>query len=186
MTRNGLIAIFAAGALAAGGITAAWWPTPEQLEDKTWQGLAIADCAQALIDDQGQGNVVCDAGDVVVRVRWTGDVPAGYAMVEEPAELVYEELPAPVPQPLGSQCIAGKVRKDTSEAGDQSQWRTWTRHVCCELSRCQCRNKINTAWLSAEDGLATGACSVAPPVEISGRETWEVRLSEVWEGQMPP
>lgn len=130
----------------------------------TYQALAIADCAQAKIDDKTGLNVACQSGEVVARIKWTGEIPQGYELLEPPTEITNEELPAPVPQPLASDCIAGAVMRDTSEHLDGSQWRIWKEHHVCCGERCEC--------------MDPKGCAVAPPIEMAGRETWRARLAE--------
>lgn len=161
MTRAQLLLLLGAGVVAAGSVAVLGdWGTEK---GKTYTALAIADCAQARIDDKTGTNVTCDGDQVVARIKWTGEVPAGYELVEAPTEIAAETLPAPVPLPLDSDCIAGAVSKDTSEKGDGSKRRSWARHVCCG-DRCRCDDP---------------PCAVVSPVEMAGRETWRARLDEL-------
>lgn len=184
MTRSQLLALLGAGLLAAGGVAALSLTDPKTGEEvttaKTWEGLLFVDCLLAKADDKTASRVECQSGEVVTRVRWRGtEIPEGYQLVADLREVADQPtLKDPEALPLASDCVAGELRKDTSERADGSQW--WYAPVPsaeCDRARLRCR-LADRRWVSVAEGIAAGACWETAPVELSGRETWRTRVVE--------
>lgn len=164
-------------ALAAGVTALGIWAATGLIPDapasatctRVW-ALGPCDEAKALAVQP----VACQAGDVMVPIEICHDsketepaeVPEGWSLLPSTAHLASAPLrpsKALTVVPRTTSCIAGKVRRDTSEAQDGSRW--WTPKepaVCCGV-RCEC--------------LDTPCVEVAPHA-LAGRETWRARLCE--------
>jgi len=172
--------------LGASGVGVGMWltgdaPVGDEVEPATYEAILATECSLAQADDVTGTAVDCQSGTVVTRVKWRGDVPAGYELVGETREVTDEpDLRGPVPLPLASDCVAGELRKDVSARADGSQWWMPPRvpWAECGKARIQCRSKDRKAWISAADGIATGACWVTSPIEFAGREAWSLRAAE--------